>query len=82
MKKITYKAAARKALHKMPSNTAKRIIGKVEAYATNPASQANNVTKLQGREGIRLRVGDFRVIMKDGEVLDVLTIGSRGGIYE
>ncbi len=57
-------------------------MGKIEAYAENPASQANNVKALRGREGIRLRVGDWRVIMHDGEVLDVLRIGPRGGVYD
>ena len=52
------------------------------AYAADPQSQANNVTALVGREGIRLRVGDWRVIMHDGEVLDVLKIGPRGGVYD
>lgn len=66
----------------MPANTARRIVGKIEAYASDPASQKNNVKALQGRDGIRLRVGDWRVIMLDGEVLDILDIGPRGGIYE
>jgi len=57
-------------------------MGKIEAYATDPTSQANNVKALQGRDGIRLRVGDWRVIMRDDEVLDVLDIGPRGGIYD
>ncbi len=57
-------------------------MGKVDQYAADPASQANNVKALQVREGIRLRVGDWRVIMRDGEVLAVLEIGSRGSIYE
>ncbi|WP_419904246.1 type II toxin-antitoxin system RelE family toxin [Kiloniella sp.] len=81
MKLITYKPAARKALRKMPSKTAKRIVGKIESFAISPDSQANNVTSLQGRNGIRLRVGDWRVIMEDGEVLDVLSVGPRGDIY-
>ena len=66
----------------MPSNTALRIVGKIEAYAAHPGSQKNNVKALQGRDGIRLRVGDWRVIMQDGEVLDVLDIGPRGRIYD
>lgn len=83
MKRITYKPAARKALRRMPSNTAHRIVGKIVDYATDPASQANNVKVLKGGEGIRLRVGDWRVIMDDeGDVLDVLRIGPRGGIYD
>jgi hypothetical protein len=35
-------------------------VEKIEAYAGNPASQANNVKALQGRDGIRLRVGILR----------------------
>ena len=66
----------------MPANTALRIVGKIEAYAEDPASQANNVQALRGRDGIRLRVGDWRVIMRDGEVLDVLDMAARGGAYD
>lgn len=82
MKAITYRPAAVKALRRMPSNTAQRIVGKIEAYAADPASQRNNIKALQGRDGIRLRVGNWRVIMHEGEVLDVLNIGPRGGIYD
>ena len=67
----------------MPADTAQRIIAKIEQYAEKPGSQANNVTALKGREGIRLRVGDWRVIMNDdGVVLAVLEIGPRGSVYE
>ena len=66
----------------MPANTAQRILEKINAYAADPSSQANNVTALVGRDGIRLRVGDWRVIMQDGVVLDVLQVGPRGGICE
>ncbi len=82
MKPILYRPAARKALRRMPANTALRIVGKIEAYAEDPSSQAKNVKALRGRDGIRLRVGDWRVIMVDGDVLDVLDVGSRGGIYD
>ncbi|MCG6113594.1 MAG: type II toxin-antitoxin system RelE/ParE family toxin [Mesorhizobium sp.] len=82
MKRIVYRTAAAKALRRMPANTARRIIGKIETYAVDPDSQANNVKTLNRREGIRLRVGDWRVIMHDGEVLDILHIGPRGGIYD
>lgn len=82
MKPITYTRAALKTLRRMPANTAARIVEKVEEYATDPAALANNVKALKGREGIRLRVGDWRVIMNDGVVLAVLEIGPRGGIYD
>lgn len=82
MKPISYTRAAIKALQRMPANMATRIVGKIEAYAADPASQANNVKALKGRDGIRLRVGDWRVIMEDGVVLAVLEIGPRGSVYE
>ena len=83
MRAISYTRQALKALRRMPADTAQRIIAKIEQYAEAPESQANNVTALKGREGIRLRVGDWRVIMNDdGAVLAVLEIGPRGSVYE
>lgn len=82
MKLITFKPAASRALRRMPANTAKRIIGKIEAYAADPSSQGNNVKALKGTAAIRLRVGDWRVVMLDGVVLDILDIGPRGSIYD
>jgi len=82
VKQITYMKAAIRVLARMPTNTSARIRTKIEAYAADPASQANNVKALQGRSGIRLRVGDWRVIMEDGVVLAVLEVGPRGGIYD
>lgn len=83
MKAISYTRQALKALRRMPADMAQRIITKIEQYAEEPESQANNVKALKGREGIRLRVGDWRVIMNDdGVVLAVLEIGPRGSVYE
>jgi mRNA interferase RelE/StbE len=82
MKSISYSKAAIRALRRMPRNVADLIRSKIETYAEDSASQANNVKVLKGREGIRLRVGDWRVIMDDqGNVLAVLDIGLRGGVY-
>ncbi len=83
MKQVSYTKSAIRALRRMPANTATLIRTKIEAYAQDPSAQANNVKSLKGREGIRLRVGDWRVIMDDqGNVLAVLDIGPRGGIYD
>ncbi|MBF0135064.1 MAG: type II toxin-antitoxin system RelE/ParE family toxin [Magnetococcales bacterium] len=66
----------------MPANEARLVQRKITLYAKDPASQVANVRKLQGRDGYRLRVGDWRVIFdQDGNVLDILEIGPRGGIY-
>lgn len=83
MKQISYTKSAIRALRRMPANTATLIRTKIEAYAQDPNAQANKVKPLKGREGIMLRVGDWRVIMDDqGNVLAVLDIGPRGGIYD
>jgi mRNA interferase RelE/StbE len=83
MKPISYSKVAIRALRRIPRNVADLIRSKIEAYAEDPASQANNVKVLKGREGIRLRVGDWRVIMDDqGNVLAVLDVGPRGSVYD
>ena len=83
MKQITYSKAAIRTLRRIPTNESKRVRSKIEQYSIDPASQAQNVTKLQGRDGFRLRVGDWRVIFaEDGTIIDVIAIGPRGGIYE
>lgn len=83
MKQVSYTKAAIKVLRRMPANTATLIRTKIEAYAQGSSAQPNNMKPLKGREGIRLRVGDWRVIMDDqGNVLAVLDIGPRGGIYD
>jgi mRNA interferase RelE/StbE len=83
MKSINYSKAGIRALRRMPRNVADLIRSKIEACAEDPASRANNVKALRGREGMRLRVGDWRVIMDDqGNVLAILDIGPRCGIYD
>lgn len=82
MKKIAYSTDALKSLRRLPINDARRIRGKIEQYAEEPASQANNVKKLRGRDGFRLRIGDWRVIFEeDGDAIRVLAIGPRGSVY-
>lgn len=83
MRSVIFSKQAAKALLRMPANTAATIRGKIDQYALDPASLANNVSKLQGRAGYRLRVGDWRVIFDDdGAVLAILAIGPRGGVYD
>lgn len=82
MKRVVYTKAALKSLRRIPANAARLIVAKVDQYAADPTSLANNVTALKGREGIRLRVQDWRVIMRDGVVLEVLEIGARGSVYD
>ena len=83
MKQVSYRKLAVNALRRIPANESARIVSKVEQYATDPSSLANNVKKLHGRKGWRLRVGDWRVIFDENNiVIDVIDIGPRGGIYD
>ncbi len=83
MKKIAFSKSSLKVLRKMPATDAARVNSKIKQYARDPASLGNNVKALVGSNYIRLRVGDWRVIMDDqGQVLGILKIGPRGGVYE
>ena len=67
----------------MDRTTAQRIVAKIEQLAADPAALGNNVRALKGGEGLmRLRVGDWRVIYRDGVVLAILRIAPRGGAYD
>ncbi len=82
MKTIIFHSPAIKALARIPVKESRKIRQKISLYATDPNALKGNVKKLQGRDGYRLRVGNWRVIFdENGEVLDILDIGSRGSIY-
>ena len=80
---IAYSKRSLNDLRKIPANESRRIRAKIAAYALNPASQAHHVKKLKGREGHRLRVGDWRVIIDiNGNIMAILRVGARGNIYD
>ena len=78
---IIWSESASKELKKLDRAVAKRIFKKVSLLRENPY---HNVTKLVGVPFFRLRVGDFRIILKiKKDVLQVLVlkIGHRKSIY-
>lgn len=84
MYQIEYSKQSIRVLRRMPTNTAMLIRSKIETVAQDPIA-APGVKKLVGRDGYRLRVGDWRVLyFLDGQRLRVLVteIGPRGGIYQ
>lgn len=69
----------------LPVNLQKRIVGKILEVAKDPYAPNNNLKKLQGTTGYRLRVGDWRIIYEVQDeklVMLVLEIDARGGIYK
>lgn len=78
MFKIVYSKKALKFLKKQDKSTQKRI---VDAISKLPLS--GDIKKLQGTDGYRLRIGDFRVLFDvNGLIIDIIEIGNRGQIYK
>ena len=82
MKKVILLDPAIAALRKH-RNLAERILGKLTAYAENPAALANQVTEMRGQPFKRLQVGNFRILFEETETeIIVSDIGPRGSIYQ
>ncbi|MCK0198973.1 type II toxin-antitoxin system RelE/ParE family toxin [Ancylobacter sp. 6x-1] len=84
MKEITFSKDAARTLRKMPRNIALLIRAKLDQYASDPSSLANNVTAIKSEPGyFRLRVLDWRVVFsEDGFVISVIRIAPRGSVYD
>jgi len=82
--KLVFTKQAVKTLQRMPASIAKTIYQKMEIISQNPFESHSNVTKLQNREGYRLRVGDWRIIyevQQEKIIVLVLKIGLRKEVY-
>ncbi len=82
---VVYSKDATRSLVKMARKQALTIQEKIAAVAADPYEKHNKVTKLQGRDGYRLRVGDWRVIYEivdDRMIIHVLRIAVRGSAYK
>jgi mRNA-degrading endonuclease RelE of RelBE toxin-antitoxin system len=79
--KIVYSKDAQRALIK--SNKRALILGKLEQLATNPELLKNNLTQLKGRDEMRLRVQDWRIIfLIADDMIKVRDIAPRSTVYE
>ena len=81
---IVFTKQASKVLQKIPTATTASIRQKIEQIAEDPFLPHPNVTKLQNREGYRLRVGDWRIIyevQQEKILVIVLKIGLRKEVY-
>ncbi|MBB3015898.1 type II toxin-antitoxin system RelE family toxin [Cupriavidus alkaliphilus] len=82
---VEFTRQAAQSLRSMPRNLAATIVAKIHVLAVDPYAPNPNARKLAGREGYRLRVGDWRVLyeIENGRlVILVLAISPRGGAYK
>ena len=80
---ISIKNKAQKYLGTLPKKDRLRIIGVIERLGDNPLPP--KALKLTGREGYRIRVGDYRIIYSfNSKQLSILVIkiGGRRDIHE
>ncbi|TGL97490.1 type II toxin-antitoxin system RelE/ParE family toxin [Leptospira barantonii] len=74
--------SAAKQLNKLPENIADSLIQIIQGLAQNPRPIGSK--KLKGREGFRIRKGDYRIlydIIDRKLIVHVIAIGHRKEIY-
>jgi len=80
MKAIAYTGIAARQRAKLDAKVRARIDAKLDAYAR---SGQGDLKRLTGRDGARLRVGDWRVIFyEEGGTIVVAAVGHRREIYD
>ena len=82
---VTYTTDAIRSLGRMDPRIAKRIRSKVLSLARDPNAPNNNLKKLTGVEGYRLRVGDWRgiyTLRHEAMTIIVIRLGHRSEVYE
>jgi mRNA interferase RelE/StbE len=74
---------AQKQLDKLPNSIANTLIQAIQNLSSNP--RPNGCKKLKGRNGYRIRKGDFRIIYDLYDkmlIIEVIAIGNRKDIYD
>jgi mRNA interferase RelE/StbE len=80
MKPIAFTPASTRQWVKLSAQVRQRIDARLAEFA---ASGKGDVKRLKGRQGSRLRVGDWRVIFyEEGNTIIVVAVGHRREIYD
>jgi mRNA interferase RelE/StbE len=82
MYRVTLTSRAVKDFEAIPNPVFQKLRAAIFAIADNPRPSGSK--KLKGREGYRIRVGDYRVIYEikdDVLIIKVIRIGHRKEIY-
>lgn len=80
MKTIVLEIAAARSLRKLPEEVRTALDDAVVAYALGTTS--SRVKALVGIEGIRIRVGNYRIIAEEtADEIIIVAVGDRRDIY-
>lgn len=69
----------------MPADRARTIRAKIDVVAEDPFTPNDNVRRLRGIDGYRLRVRDWRVLYNlnaEARIMTIEDVQPRGGAYE
>ena len=80
---VVLSTKAQKQLDKFSDNIAQPIFNAISDLQNDP--RPTGYKKLKGRDGYRIRVGNYRIIYEiiDNElIVDIITVGHRKDIYE
>lgn len=80
MKSVSFTPAGLRGWRKLAPDIRQRLDQRLTEFAS---TGVGDVKRLKGRDGARLRVGDWRIIFyEDGDALVVVAAGHRREIYE
>jgi mRNA interferase RelE/StbE len=80
MKRIVFTPASTRQWVKLAANVRQRLDKRLTEFA---ASGKGDVKRLKGRQGSRLRVGDWRVIFyEENDAIIIAAVGHRREIYD
>ncbi len=85
MYELKYRRQARNYIARLPQKIKSVIVNNLHELAANPDNPALDIDILKGREGFRLRVGQYRIIytrQDDQLIIEVVKIRPRGDIYK
>jgi mRNA interferase RelE/StbE len=85
MYQIKYRRQARNYLARLPMKIKSAIVEKLHGLALNPDDPTLDIDVLRGRNGYRLRVGDYRILYtrhEDQLIIEVIKVRPRGDVYK
>jgi len=85
MYRLKYRRKARNYLARLPLRTKTTIVEHLHALCSNPDSSLLDIDTLKGKNGFRMRTGQYRIIYTrddDDLVIEVVRIRPRGDIYK